>query len=183
MWPLEPISFVKKHHSSFHRSSVDQRDPKIKARNWHFWCKNSLTYRSIVCHLQLSFSQFAVSPNHAVEVPVLKSHATVKSTVHIPGTFFWKTSLQTNSFWYFSIESVFFMWRFLMPSQPDGSYQGYSLHQSWSVLMGVKINCKFLTKENISILNYPTCCELSPSSDMSLKFTAASRIINWCSNN
>ena len=88
MWPLEPISFVKKHHSSFHRSSVDQRDPKIKARNWHFWCKNSLTYRSIVWHLQFSFSQFAVSPNHAVEVPVLKSHATVKSTVLIPGRLF-----------------------------------------------------------------------------------------------
>lgn len=84
MLPLVLISFIKKHHFSFHWSSADQRDTKIKAKNWQFWCKNDLTYRSIVWHLQF-FSQFAVSPNHAVEVPVIKSHATVKSTIHIPG--------------------------------------------------------------------------------------------------
>ena len=87
MWPLVLISFIKKHHFSFHWSSVDQRY-KNKSQESTLLVQKLSMYHSIVRHLQFSFSQFAVSPNHAVEVPVIKSHAMVKSTIHIPGTFF-----------------------------------------------------------------------------------------------
>ena len=98
MLPLVLISFIKKHHFSFHWSSADQRDTKIKAKNWQFWCKNDLTYRSIVWHLQFFFSVCCFTQPRCWST---SNQITCNSKVHYSHsrkTFFWKPVFRLTAF-------------------------------------------------------------------------------------